>query len=252
MAEGKLRRLTENENQDCTAEPPNKKRRKENKKSLSKILFIILQPVNIVNKFFPKYCSCFKSNLLTNSSSSIEIPIIISLISGFIAFHQYGVLHKLLQNQSFKTIYKIIINSAYICKGYNCVGVNKEGHKDTYINLSDDNGNISPYILAILVINIVSLNAIIMKLIIFLINAPIFQIAYIINGLIIFCTFNDKSSIEYYNNIYKHFYYIEYSYIYCGKAPECASKKCENGLCEILETYDMHKIRVIGSSYNLA
>jgi len=36
MAEGKLRRLTENENQDCTAEPPNKKRRKENKKVIFK------------------------------------------------------------------------------------------------------------------------------------------------------------------------------------------------------------------------
>ena len=98
-----------------------------------------------------------------------------------------------------------------------------------------------------------------MKLIIFLINAPIFQIAYIINGLIIFCTFNDKSSIEYYNNIYKHFYYIEYSYIYCGKAPndtfkknkEYASKKCENGLCETLETFDMHKIRVNNEFYAL-
>ncbi|KAG4094044.1 hypothetical protein H8356DRAFT_1401737, partial [Neocallimastix lanati (nom. inval.)] len=76
-----------------------------------------------------------------------------------------------------------------------------------------------------------------------------------------FCTFNDESSIEYCNNIYKlfFFFYFEYSYIYCGKAPndtfkknkEYASKKCENGLCETLETFDMHKIRVNNEFYAL-
>ena len=101
----------------------------------------------------------------------------------------------------------------------------------------------------------------IIVIIIFLINAPITQTTLYNKCVNNFCTFNDESSIEYCNNIYKlfFFFYFEYSYIYCGKAPndtfkknkEYASKKCENGLCETLETFDMHKIRVNNEFYAL-
>jgi len=56
------------------------------------------------------------------------------------------------------------------------------------------------------------------------------------------CVFNDKSSVEYCNTIYKSFLLFGYSYIHCGKAPDdtcnnnkdCSSNKCKDKKCEDL------------------
>ncbi|KAG4087571.1 hypothetical protein H8356DRAFT_1370592 [Neocallimastix lanati (nom. inval.)] len=101
--------------------------------------------------------------------------------------------------------------------------VNKEGYARNYINLPDENGNISTYISYICNQSCIS-------------GYNYSETHYIsykctnnsdclynkcVNN---FCTFDNESSIEYCNNIYKLFLYIEYSCIYYVKVPDDAHK----------------------------
>ena len=143
------------------------------------------------------------------------------------------------------------INVSYFCKNDNCVEVGKRGYNTKYISLPDDNGNIKTYIIytceqsCISQINYNETHYISFKC---TNNSDRLYNKCVSN----FCTFNNESSIEYCNNIYKYFSYFEYSYIHCGKAPgntcnndnECSSKKCEKKICQELETYDKHDINI--------
>ncbi|ORX83876.1 hypothetical protein BCR32DRAFT_277605 [Anaeromyces robustus] len=143
------------------------------------------------------------------------------------------------------------INKAYFCKNDNCTSVYNEGYRDHYVMLPDDNGNIKTYIIynceqsCISKVDYNETHYISYKCT----NNSDCLYDKCVNN---FCTFNDKSSIEYCNNIYKYFSYFEYSYIHCGKAPgdtcnnnnECSSKKCEKNICETLQKYDIHDIRI--------